>query len=414
MSASESRVSNVPGPLDLLFFRAGVEPSGMAASSNVGAILHFRGASPDFDLLEISLREAVQKLPCLTHYISCDAGGAKWIRDCSDVGEHLSTICLDGSVDLDSIIFDLRFYKFAPDISPWKMWLISGYAKDRYVIFYLTRHDVQDAANIASVLEAIFQQGSKSRILRGAQFSPPLHWSDYMEAMDTLDVCVKTHGFWTGGPIRLSGERNVTWVRMPTAEVKAISEKWSCSINDIHLAALNFSFSSWVDAHWSHMSSNCLPILVPVNIRLESERGRPGNRFFLTRIDVSCQRRSPAECLFAILKGTARMKSRKWRMAISDIIGPTSGNLVDQFYEESSGEDKLSVVGSSFYLKNDLGLGEAIVECVDPLICCPDGFPATVAFFVYGDWSSVCFNVDEALPGVEAISVGWRDFWERI
>ncbi|GAA2616288.1 hypothetical protein GCM10010304_82270 [Streptomyces roseoviolaceus] len=56
----------------------------------------------------------------------------------------------------------------------------------------------------------------------------------------------------------------------------------------------------------------------------------------------------------------------------------------------------------------------AVVDRVDPTICCPQGAPAAVVVCAYEHATSACFRIDEAFPGAESLPTRWSQALEEM
>ena len=151
-----------------------------------------------------------------------------------------------------------------------------------------------------------------------------------------------------------------------------------------------------------------LPIMVPLNHRSAAELGHPGNRFFLGRIELPGGRHCAETRLAKTLPATTPLKSPARRAALRRVVNALPPPALDLATRAATSPQHLSIVGSSFPFRHRLRLGDAVIERIAPLICCPDGFPATSGLFVYDRTSTACFHLDTALPGIASLPGRWR------
>jgi diacylglycerol O-acyltransferase / wax synthase len=403
----------LPGPLDLMFHQAASAPSTPDASANVGAVLHLRGSAPDVATLRSHIASRIAGLPCLTHFLSSTGGDVRWDSASPDVDVHVvEQVLPEGREHLDTAVDRLRRTTLPAATPPWRLWLLHGHSRDHYALFYLTQHDVQDAANIVTVLEALFgaeiSPEESSAAVHSLADAAPSTESDFLGTLDELVRCTRSHGIWHGARKPLSGRRVVHWVEIPTELLRETGRALGGSANDVHLAALGHALTGWAAEHWPTADGKPVPVMVPVNMRGPAELGYPGNRFFLGRVTVPGGPAAPQRRLAGTITDTASLKSASHRAALRRAIDMLPRPLLDLVTAASATPDQLSVVGSIFSMRHRLYLGSDVVERVEPLICCPDGFPASVALFLYQQTSSVCFHLDQALPAAETIPVRWR------
>jgi hypothetical protein len=200
----------------------------------------------------------------------------------------------------------------------------------------------------------------------------------------------------------------VHWTEVPTDLLRTTGRALGGSANDVHLAALGHAMATWAGEHWPALSRADVPIMVPLNLRHPGQVGLAGNQFFLSRITVPGGQAAPLRRLAGTITATTPLKSIPHRVALGRALELLPRPLLDLVTGVCTTPDQLSVVGSCFALRHPLRFRDDPVERVAPLICCPDGFPATVALFLYQDVSTACFHLDEALPAAETIPDHWR------
>ncbi|MCG8919166.1 hypothetical protein L6E12_25635 [Actinokineospora sp. PR83] len=411
--ASTGPATRAPGPLDLMFHQAAVTPSHPAASANVGAVLHVAGTAPDIAALRAHVAERLPGVPALTHFLTGHPGAVRWTTGRAEPDTQVIDHPLpEGAEHLEAAVHHLRFTRLPADAPPWRLWLLRGHAPDHYALFYLAQHDVQDAGAIVGVLEALFGPEplpSSSATTPALAAQAPASAAEVVDALDQVWHSTRGHGTWGWPKHPLSGERTVRWTAVPTDLLRAIGRAFGASTNDVHLTALGAAVARWADRHWPLADGVPLPIMVPLNLRGPQDLHLPGNRFFLGRVTVpGGSSTTPLRRLAHTVRATAPLKPPGNRVALRWVLDSLPRPALDLLTGIGAAPDRQSVVGSIFALRQPLRVGRDPVHRVDPLICCPDGFPMTVALFQYGGVASVCFQVDRALPDGDAIPDLWR------
>jgi hypothetical protein len=396
-----------------MFHQAASAPSTPDASANTGAVLHLRGSALDLATLRSHIASRIAGLPCLTHFLTSTGGDVRWGSASPDVNVHVvEQVLSEGREYLETAVDRLRRTPLPVGAPPWRLWLLHGYSRDHYALFYLTQHDVQDAANIVTVLEVLFGAGippeESSAAVHSLADDLPSTLSDFLGTLDELVGCTRRDGIWLGAQKPLSGRRVVHWVQIPTELLRETGHAVGGSANDVYLAALGHALTGWAAEHWPTTDGKPVPVMVPVNTRGPAELGHPGNRFLLSCVTVPGGPATPQRRLTGTITATAPLKSASRRAALRSVIDMLPRRLLDLVMASSATPGQLSVVGSSFSLRHRLCLGSDVVERVEPLMSCPDGFSASVGLFFYQETSSVCFYLDQALPAAETIPVRWR------
>ncbi len=117
-----------------------------------------------------------------------------------------------------------------------------------------------------------------------------------------------------------SGERLFTWRDYPYTEARAIRAMCGGSLNDVALAVLGNAIRMYLQDHHPKEAKKHrnLRVLVPVNVRQESERAAMGNRISALVVDVPIDFDDPTQILYAVQVRTRELKeariSRGWTL----------------------------------------------------------------------------------------------------
>ncbi|MBL8165059.1 MAG: wax ester/triacylglycerol synthase family O-acyltransferase [Anaerolineae bacterium] len=104
-----------------------------------------------------------------------------------------------------------------------------------------------------------------------------------------------------------SGRMTVAWAEFPLAEVRAIRSAARVSVNDVMLSVLGGAVAEY-EHEYGHRLQPFFRVLVPVNMRVENEKGSFGNRISVLPIDVPLKVSDPMERLRYVGEYTQVMK----------------------------------------------------------------------------------------------------------
>lgn len=107
---------------------------------------------------------------------------------------------------------------------------------------------------------------------------------------------------------RNTGKITVAWTDFSLAEVRAIRSVAEASINDVMLTVLTGAISRYLRDQGDAVTRNIVRILVPVNMRLESEKSDFGNRISVLPIDAPLDVDDPLKRLQIITDYSQAMK----------------------------------------------------------------------------------------------------------
>ncbi|MFJ9627751.1 wax ester/triacylglycerol synthase domain-containing protein [Streptomyces sp. NPDC101175] len=402
----------VPNPVDLLFHTAGRLASHAEAVPAVGVVLHLTGDTPDLTRLRERVARRLHRLPCLTHVLTTDDGPPRWTPRAPDLAEHVTERRVPpGPGRLDDTVREL-LHRPLPTATPaWRLVVLSGHATGGYCLALIAHHEVQDAANLVTVVEILLGRDDDTpatavAALDGGPVAEPEPWR-LLDAAAFIWRNTRPHGLWNDPARPLSGRRHVLWREVPTALLRDTGRAYGATANDVHLAALAHAVGDWAGTHRPDARLDPLPVMLPVNLRTPAETGLPGNRFFLARLDLPGGPMTPARRLARTVPATAPLKAAAYRRALHRMTAQEP-LAYGQLIAASAAPDRLTAVCSSFRIGGRLSHEGDPVDRVVPVICCPDGFPLTAALFLYGETSTVSFQLDRSLPGAEEIPGLWR------
>lgn len=401
-----------PNPVDLLFHTAGKLASHQEAVPNVGVVLHLTGDTPDLTRLRERVARRLHRLPCLTHVLTTDDGPPRWTPSAPDLKEYVTERRVTaGPGCLDDTVRELLHRPLPDDTPAWRLVVLSGHATGRYCLALITHHAVQDAANLVTVVEILLGRDDDTPATSAAAFDTGRTATP--EPRRLLDAAAyiwrntRPHGLWNDPRRPLSGRRHVLWQEVPTRLLRDTGRAYGGTANDVHLAALAHAVGRWAAEHRPEADRDPLPVMLPVNLRTPAEAGLPGNRFHLARVDLPGGPMTPARRLGRTLPATAPLKDPSYRRELHRMTGQDPLSY-GQLTAASAAPDRLTAVGSIFRIGERLTYEGDPVDRVVPIICCPEGFPLTVGLFLYGDTSTVSFQIDRSLPGAEEIPRLWR------
>ncbi|QNP74941.1 hypothetical protein IAG44_39675 [Streptomyces roseirectus] len=403
-----------PGPVDLLFHTAGRAASHPEAVPDVGVVLHLTGDAPDVARLRERVRARLHRLPCLTHLLTTEGGVPRWVPSAPDLDRHVFEHRVTaGPGRLDDAVRRLLHRPLPDDVPAWRLVLLAGHAPRTYCLALFSHHEVQDAANLVTVVETLLGPENGPAELSAAAFPPgPVpspHPRAFLDTSAYIWRATSPHGRWNGpGREPLSGRRHVLWQEVPTRLLRETARAYDATSNDVHLAALTHAVVAWAAVHRPETADGSLPVMLPVNLRTPEETGLPGNRFHLARLALPGGAMTAARRLRRTVPATARLKDPVYKQTLYRITRHEPRTTYEQLIARAASPDRLTCVASIFRIRQRLAYLGDPVDRVVPIICCPDGFPLTAALFLHGDTSAVSFQIDHALPGAEEIPRLWR------
>ncbi|MFI1766092.1 hypothetical protein ACH41H_29105 [Streptomyces sp. NPDC020800] len=402
-----------PSPADLVMVKAEQLARHPDANVTIGVVLHLTGAVPDLAGLRTHVAARLDGLPCLTHVLSGDGPTARWVSAVPDMARHIRAQQVDGGPAAIEAAVRLLLREPRTDTAPaWRMVLLHAHVPDGFALLYLTHHAVQDGANIVTVMETLFGPPllpeQFSVLTRDA--SPTSRPSLRQAARSTMALLrhVRSHHLWQSAAHPLSNRRHTLWAQVASAGLRSAARAGGASTNDVYLTALVHAITQWAKDSWPRAAAQTLPVMVPVNLRTPDEVAAPGNRLSLTWITLPGGTMPVSQRLARIRALTSVLKSAGHKAVLRAALTRLPWRLVQRLVNASTVPGRLTVCASYLVMRRHLHYGEAAVQRIDPIMCCPPGVPMAVAALAYGDTTSACFRIDTALPGADSLPSRWR------
>ncbi len=123
-----------------------------------------------------------------------------------------------------------------------------------------------------------------------------------------------------------SGQRKMALVDFPFDEVREVRRALGGTVNDIVLTVLAGALARYAALHGEDPRGKSARVLMPVNVRTETERSQLGNRLSMLLTEVPLGAVSPAECLHSISERTAALKVDRVAEGVA-VVGQALGGL---------------------------------------------------------------------------------------
>ncbi|MEI7030196.1 wax ester/triacylglycerol synthase domain-containing protein [Streptomyces pratensis] len=402
-----------PSPADLVMLRAEQRARHPDANMTVGAVLHLSGPPPDLAGLREHVTARLDTLPCLTHRVAGEGPTARWEAATPEMTWHVRSGQVGGGQEvLREVVGRLVREAWPEDAPAWRIVLLHGHVPDGFALLYLTHHAVQNGANTATVLETLFgpqPPGQEHSLLaRGVPSAARPRARQVAHSAAVLLRGAGRHRLWQSAAHPLSSRRHLLWVHVPSGSLRAAARAGAASANDVYLTALAHAVAHWAREFWPRAARPTLPVLVPVNLRTPDEVAVPGNRVYPVRIDLPGSPMTVGERLARTRGLTRGLKAAGHKTVLRAAITRLPRRLLQRLVDVSTAPGRLTVCASNLVMRQRLDYGDAAVQRIDPIICCPPGVPLAVVAMTYGDTTSVCFRIDTALPGADTLPDRWR------
>ncbi len=120
---------------------------------------------------------------------------------------------------------------------------------------------------------------------------------------------------------RNTGQITLAWAEFSLAEVRAIrAVRPGASVNEVMLTLLGAAVGRYLKTHHEHAQQDFLRVLVPVNMRMETEKGTLGNRIAVLPMDIPLYSTDPLERLGATVTYSNTMKNSSLSIGVDLVL----------------------------------------------------------------------------------------------
>lgn len=117
-----------------------------------------------------------------------------------------------------------------------------------------------------------------------------------------------------------TGRMTLAWAEFPLEEVQAIHSKQHASVNEVMLAVLGGAVARYVRDYPTYSDSELMRVIVPVNMRQESEKEDYGNRLSVLPMDIPLNVGSSLERLRKIVEYSRVMKQSSLTIGLDIVL----------------------------------------------------------------------------------------------
>ena len=365
-----------------------------SAHMHVASVMLFEGSPPPYD----ELLEAIERrLPLVPRYrqrlayVPLGQGRPKWVDDPRlNLRYHVRYTALPspGSEDqLRALAGRVFAQQLDRDKPLWELWLAEGVEGDRFALLAKTHHALVDGISGMDIVSVLFDTSPEP----AAPTDPGDRWlprplpsraqllGEALLERATIPAEVARSGRAVlRGPRRVLGRvrdaavgvgamawaglnpapaspynqeigphRRFTWVRVQLSDVKAIKDRLGGTVNDVVLSTVAGALGKHLRRRGVATDGLELKAMVPVSVRVDSERGELGNRVaaMMAPLPVWCQ--EPVARLDIVREELSHLKSGGQAVGaqvLTELTGFAPPTILDQAARLSARQRFFNVV----------------------------------------------------------------------
>ena len=323
----------------------------------IGAIMVCRGSAPSYEDFITHIRSRLHLLPRFRQRVvfpPLQLGRPFWVDFAGfDVHEHVHHVTLPDPGN-DTQFRELIGECLSPPLDRakplWQLWLVDGFADDRFGIVYKTHHALADGISATDIGMLLFDIDSEFELVRE---EGPWNPSPEPSRLGLLGRAVTGFGStiarmvrWIGAAIREPGRarrhaadglagvwevswnltkpapkvpfnvpigpnRSFTWTQCRLDQFKHIKNSLGGTVNDVSLAVAAGAIRSWLEDRDVSVDGLEMSALVPVSVRKENEHGELGNMLTAMRGPLPVGIAEPVERLRTVSEAMDALKASK-------------------------------------------------------------------------------------------------------
>ncbi|WP_193776052.1 wax ester/triacylglycerol synthase domain-containing protein [Streptomyces sp. E2N166] len=394
-----------PTPMDLTMHD--MAQSYPSISQTIGVILHLEGTSPTLSELRAYVGSHLKSQPRLTHYLSGPGLKARWHCDpAPDLTHRVREQRLpSGTQHLDAALTGLVAHSLPAEGPLWDIWLLAGYAPERYSVCLRAHHSSQDGLGLIGTLTALFGSApapAKRPALRAGA-------GTYLSTVRDMLTASATNSAWNDPDRPLTGRRDITWAEVPTQRLRHAATARGGDTNDGFLAALSGALRTWTAQSWPRGTDRPLPAITMVNLRRAEEHDRPGNYFTFAPAPLPCHEPTAEGRLDRVIAATRTTKDPAHHKAMRSVMNLVPARAFHALATRLTTPDRASISTSYVAIHRPLRYKQDPVTRLQPFTWLPRHQPASIVACSYNGTTSVCFVTNTALPGLDRLSGLFHD-----
>lgn len=333
----------------------------------IGAVMVCEGEAPSFADFVTHIRSRLHLLPRLRQRVvfpPLQLGRPFWADyDGFRVEDHVHRVTLPepGS---EAQFHDLIGRCLSPPLDRskplWELWLVDGFADDRFGIVYKTHHALADGISATDIGMLLFDVDQEFELVtEEGPWNPARHPSRLSLLARAVGGFFSTVGRlmrWVRGALEdpnralkraaegvagvwevswamtrpapkvpfnvpIGPNRGFTWTRCRLDQFKLIKNVLGGTVNDVSLAVAAGAVRRWLESRRVEVDGLELRALVPVSVRAESEHGELGNKLTAMRGPLPVGIADPVKRLHKVSAEMDALKASKQPLGAEAIWG---------------------------------------------------------------------------------------------
>lgn len=388
-----------PSPVDRHLHRA------TRALPHQGGYLGFvgilEGPPPGVEELRDLVADAVARVPAWRYRVCADNRRVWEPAHGQDPRGHVHELRLpEGPVTLEEIARAAHDAPFPEGADNWGIWLVTGWAPDRYALACRVHHALQDALGGMAGISAFMVPGLELPLGVPPEAEPPFRpvrtarW-----AVRTLPPLLRPTARWTPARQPAGTTRTLHSTSCDTGRLTALARAAGASLNQIYLATTAGALRAWTPEDWTARGAGPLHSFVPAESRPPGhETATLGNHLAALRAELHCAEPDPRRRLDLMRPSTDRHAAEVPQQRAALRAVPRVAGLAIRCLLSRSRTALLTTnvpLGAGLVINGHPVRGLASLP---PLLF---GHPLSVALTTYAEQATISFTSDrdDADPG---------------
>jgi diacylglycerol O-acyltransferase / wax synthase len=352
---------------------------GPASHMHIGGLLTFQGPPPDFEAFLDHIRSRLHLVPRYRQKLATpplESGNPLWVDDPAfNLEYHVRHAALPGPGTEEQLLqMVARIFSQPLDRSRplWENWLVEGLEGERFALISKTHHSLVDGVAGVDLATVLFDAepnpapaesstelepwqphtepstaelalaglrgmagaaaGLAGRFVTAAAASPEatlVKLRDAAEGVGEIVWAALNPAPHTPLNVEIGPHRRYLFVRQRLDDYREVKNALGGTVNDVVLTVVSGALGKWLRSRGVRTEGLEMRALVPVSVRMQSERGAGGNRLAVMRGPLPVYIRDPLARLRLVRRAMDGLKESKQAVgaatlaAVNNMAPPT-------------------------------------------------------------------------------------------
>lgn len=374
----------------------------------LGFLALMEGRPPGIEELRDAVADAVARVPAWNYRVCSDSRRVWEPARGQDPRGHVHELPVpEGAVTPEELARAVHDMPFPEHADNWGVWLLTGWAPDRYALACRVHHALQDGRGAMAGICAFMVPDLELPLSVPPDAEPPFRPIGVARwATRTLPSLLRPTARWTPARQEAGTTRTLHVTGCDTERLRELARAAEATVNQVYLAVTAGALRAWTPQDWTGRGKGPLHAFVPVECRPAGhETATLGNHLVALRAELHCGEPDPRRRLDLMRASTDKHSAQAPHQRAALRVLPRVADLTTRC---------LLLRSRTALLTSNVPLGAGLVINGDPvrqIVCLPPlvfGHPLTVVLTTYEGQATVYFTSDRRDPDPGRLPQLWQ------